>query len=114
MDQIEDEKLDDSTDSSSEEEEEHIEEKKIEKEVKTPADKENQSKTFLINLVWKATEFYVNSLPGKFAYDKEDESKTVFCGNLPNHSNINETRVKDIFQPYGPVKSIRLRSENGK
>lgn len=48
------------------------------------------------------------------AYDKEDEARTVFCGNLPNHPNINETRVKDLFQSYGEIKSVRLRSENGK
>lgn len=48
------------------------------------------------------------------AYDKEDEAKTVFCGNLPNHSNVNETRVKELFQPYGEVKSVRMRSETGK
>lgn len=50
----------------------------------------------------------------KLAYDKEDENRTVFCGNIPNGPNINETRIKDMFSEYGPVKSVRFRSESGK
>lgn len=49
----------------------------------------------------------------KQTYDKEDESKTVFCGNIPNDPNVTKGRIKDIFAQYGPVKSIRLRTENG-
>lgn len=50
----------------------------------------------------------------KLAYSKEDESRTVFVGNIPNETNINETRIKELFQPYGEIKSVRFRSENGK
>lgn len=50
----------------------------------------------------------------KLAYDKADEYKTVFCGNIPNAPNVNETRIKDLFSEYGPVKSVRLRTEAGK
>lgn len=49
----------------------------------------------------------------KQVYDKEDESKTVFCGNVPNDPNVTKGRVKLLFSQYGPVKSIRLRTENG-
>jgi nucleolar protein 12 len=52
--------------------------------------------------------------PAKLAYDKEDELKTVFCGNIPNASNVNETRIKDLFSQHGTVKSVRFRSESGK
>lgn len=50
----------------------------------------------------------------KLAYNKEDEDKTVFCGNIPNGPNVNETRIKDMFSEYGPVRSVRFRSETGK
>lgn len=50
----------------------------------------------------------------KLAYDKEDEEKTVFCGNIPNAPNVNETRIKDLFSQFGPVKSVRFRNETGK
>lgn len=50
----------------------------------------------------------------KLAYEKEDEMKTVFCGNIPNAPNVNETRVKDLFSEYGVVRSVRFRSEAGK
>lgn len=36
----------------------------------------------------------------KPAYDKSDESRTVFCGNIPNAPNINETRLKDLFRYF--------------
>ena len=36
--------------------------------------------------------------PNTPAYDKKDELKTVFCGNIPNASNVNETRIKDLFR----------------
>lgn len=49
----------------------------------------------------------------KQVYDKEDESKTVFCGNVPNDPNVTKSRIKDLFTQYGPVKSLRLRTENG-
>lgn len=55
----------------------------------------------------------VESEPKKLAYDKEDELKTVFCGNIPNASNVNETRIKDLFSQFGPIKSVRLRNESG-
>ncbi|CAO1354923.1 unnamed protein product [Diamesa hyperborea] len=48
------------------------------------------------------------------AYKKEDEAKTVFVGNIPNDPNVNETRIKDLFSPYGEVKSVRFRTESGK
>ena len=50
----------------------------------------------------------------KLAYDKEEEKKTVFCGNIPNGPNVNETRIKDIFSEYGSIKSVRFRTEAGK
>ncbi|KAL7041476.1 hypothetical protein ACKWTF_000795 [Chironomus riparius] len=49
----------------------------------------------------------------KQVYDKEDEDKTVFCGNVPNDPNVTKGRIKDLFAQFGPVKSIRLRTENG-
>lgn len=52
--------------------------------------------------------------PKKLAYDKSEELRTVFCGNIPNASNVNETRIKDLFSEYGTVKSVRFRSEVGK
>jgi nucleolar protein 12 len=52
--------------------------------------------------------------PKKIAYDKSEEPRTVFCGNIPNGPNINETRVKDLFGEYGTVKSVRFRSDLGK
>lgn len=48
------------------------------------------------------------------AYDKEDEKKTVFVGNIPNESNVNETRIKDLFSQYGEIRSVRFRSDNGR
>lgn len=50
----------------------------------------------------------------KLAYDKAEEPRTVFCGNIPNAPNVNETRIKDLFSEYGPVKSVRFRTEAGK
>lgn len=50
----------------------------------------------------------------KLAYSKDDEERTVFCGNIPNGPNVNETRIKDMFSEYGPVKSVRFRSDSGK
>lgn len=50
----------------------------------------------------------------KIAYDKAEEMRTVFCGNIPNAPNINETRIKDLFSEYGSIKSVRFRSETGK
>lgn len=52
--------------------------------------------------------------PKKLAYDKAAESRTVFCGNIPNAPNVNETRIKDLFSEYGTVASVRFRSETGK
>jgi nucleolar protein 12 len=52
--------------------------------------------------------------PKKLAYDKSEEPRTVFCGNIPNGPNVNETRIKDLFGEYGTVKSVRFRSEIGK
>lgn len=54
------------------------------------------------------------SEPKKLAYDKSEESRTIFCGNIPNAPNVNETRIKDLFAEYGSVKSVRFRSEAGK
>lgn len=56
----------------------------------------------------------VDNEPKKLAYDKEDERKTVFCGNIPNAPNVNETRIKDLFSQFGTIKSVRLRNESGK
>ena len=56
----------------------------------------------------------VEGEPKKLAYDKNDEAKTIFCGNIPNAPNINETRIKDLFSEFGPVKSVRFRNETGK
>lgn len=50
----------------------------------------------------------------KLAYDKAEEPRTVFCGNIPNAPNVNETRIKDLFSEYGQVKSVRFRTEAGK
>lgn len=50
----------------------------------------------------------------KLAYDKAEERRTVFCGNIPNAPNVNDTRIKDLFSEYGPVKSVRFRTEDGK
>jgi nucleolar protein 12 len=49
----------------------------------------------------------------KIAERKSDESKTVFCGNIPNAANVNKTRIKDLFAQYGTIKSIRLRTNTG-
>ncbi|CRL01094.1 CLUMA_CG014462, isoform A [Clunio marinus] len=49
----------------------------------------------------------------QLAYDKKDEKKTVFCGNIPNGPNVNETRIKDLFSEYGSIKSVRFRTESG-
>ncbi|KAG5674951.1 hypothetical protein PVAND_004895 [Polypedilum vanderplanki] len=49
----------------------------------------------------------------KLAYDKADESKTVFCGNIPNSENVGKSRLKELFSQYGKVKSMRFRSETG-
>lgn len=52
--------------------------------------------------------------PKKPAYEKADEAKTVFCGNIPNLPNVNETRIKDLFNEYGTVRSVRFRTDTGK
>jgi nucleolar protein 12 len=49
----------------------------------------------------------------KLAYDKEDEPRTVFCGNIPNSENLGKSRVRELFSQYGTVKSLRLRSDTG-
>lgn len=49
----------------------------------------------------------------KFVYDKEDEPKTVFCGNIPNSTGMNQTKIKTLFSQYGAIKSVRMRSETG-
>lgn len=48
-----------------------------------------------------------------YAYDKADEKKTVFCGNIPNESGISKNKIKELFAQYGKIKSIRMRTETG-
>lgn len=48
-----------------------------------------------------------------YAYNREDEKKTVFCGNIPNESGINKNKIKELFAQYGKIKTIRMRSETG-
>lgn len=47
------------------------------------------------------------------AYDREDEKKTVFCGNIPNESGITKSKIKELFSQYGKIKTLRMRSETG-
>lgn len=88
-----------SDDNSSDNEEHEISSKKVDDITKVPVEPETS------NLEAEAK---------KLAYDKDDEDKTVFCGNIPNEANVNETRIKDLFSQYGPVKSVRFRNESGK
>lgn len=48
-----------------------------------------------------------------YAYNREDEKKTVFCGNIPNESGVNKNKIKELFAQYGKIKTIRMRSETG-
>lgn len=34
----------------------------------------------------------------KFKYDKADENLTVFCGNIPNGSDVNKAKIKELFR----------------
>lgn len=34
----------------------------------------------------------------KFKYDKADEKLTVFCGNIPNGSEVNKAKIKELFR----------------
>lgn len=49
----------------------------------------------------------------KLAYNHADEKRTVFCGNIPNETGVNQTTVKNLFAQYGKIKTVRMRSETG-
>lgn len=99
------EAMDEGEDSSEDEAPEEISSKKVLKKV----EEEPKAKKVKAEKAVKAEDE-----PKKIAYDKAEELKTVFCGNIPNAPNVNETRIKDLFSEYGPIKSVRLRSETGK
>lgn len=48
----------------------------------------------------------------KKPYDKEDEAKTIFVGNLP--VNTKKSQIKSHFASFGAIKTIRLRTQAGK
>ncbi|KAH8267323.1 hypothetical protein KR018_006889 [Drosophila ironensis] len=50
--------------------------------------------------------------PGKWERKPDDEAATVFVGNLP--VNTKRVQLVKLFQPYAPVRGIRMRTAGGK
>merc|ERR1712062_858354 len=57
----------------------------------------------------------------KSAYDKymevyqqaSDMNFTVYCGGIPNSSNVDESTIRDAFSPYGRILEIRYFRDKG-